>query len=425
MRIDLSVPKVNSNDDYVKILRWYVKDGAAVRKGDIIVDFETSKATFEFEAEHDGFVKQSSAEEETVAIGAVIGYLFSTVEELNSYSPSEGSGVSAEKKQKKQAVASGFVRYSDDAKAYIEEHNPNLENLGLQGLVTKRTILSKLNKKEAPKKSENRKSQVSPASTDNDKYRNTDVSPSKLFEIAQLEAGQRDNISSSLTVQLNTERLFSPHDRLPTILFELAHLLKENPAMCSYYDGKKVYYYDEVNIGVALDLDNQLKVPVIQKADGLSIADLEQKIAYFIDCYLDNKFSYKDLTAGSFTVTDLSGENIFSFQPLINGLQSAILGIGMDSELPGKPMTLTMVFDHKVHSGAAISNFLNQLKFRLSKYSTGENASQDAASEVVCSKCFTDVKTLHEYYKNEAVMYVNVDEKGKQNYICHICSGGY
>ena len=195
--------------------------------------------------------------------------------------------------------------------------------------------------------------------------------------------------------------------------------------MCSYYDGKKVYYYDEVNIGVALDLDNQLKVPVIQKADGLSIADLEQKIAYFIDCYLDNKFSYKDLTAGSFTVTDLSGENIFSFQPLINGLQSAILGIGMDSELPGKPMTLTMVFDHKVHSGAAISNFLNQLKFRLSKYSTGENASQDAASEVVCSKCFTDVKTLHEYYKNEAVMYVNVDEKGKQNYICHICSGGY
>ena len=192
MRIDLSVPKVNSNDDYVKILRWYVKDGAAVRKGDIIVDFETSKATFEFEAEHDGFVKQSSAEEETVAIGAVIGYLFSTVEELNSYSPSEGSGVSAEKKQKKQAVASGFVRYSDDAKAYIEEHNPNLENLGLQGLVTKRTILSKLNKKEAPKKSENRKSQVSPASTDNDKYRNTDVSPSKLFEIAQLEAGQRD-----------------------------------------------------------------------------------------------------------------------------------------------------------------------------------------------------------------------------------------
>jgi 2-oxoglutarate dehydrogenase E2 component (dihydrolipoamide succinyltransferase) len=65
------------------------------------------------------------------------------------------------------------------------------------------------------------------------------------------------------------------------------------------------------------------------------------------------------------TVSDLSGRDILQFQPRINQDQALAVGIGADTSLPGRPMTLTAVFDHRVSSGRAVADFLTGVRTRL------------------------------------------------------------
>jgi 2-oxoglutarate dehydrogenase E2 component (dihydrolipoamide succinyltransferase) len=76
----------------------------------------------------------------------------------------------------------------------------------------------------------------------------------------------------------------------------------------------------------------------------------------------ERKLSHEDLAEGTITATDLSSLNVLQHQPLLNRNQSVILGIGGDSSLPGRPLTLTMTYDHRVLTGREVAECLNRLK---------------------------------------------------------------
>jgi 2-oxoglutarate dehydrogenase E2 component (dihydrolipoamide succinyltransferase) len=198
----------------------------------------------------------------------------------------------------------------------------------------------------------------------------------KRMEIQALTAGQAGNINSSATVtfssaslrQLLREKGQLSGEVLPLILYELAKLLRERPEFTAFYSDNRVWFHDEVNLGVAIDLGKGLKVVTLKEADRLMPVDFAERL---LDCslrYMGNQLEAHDVTGSTFTVTDLSSENVLYFQPLVNMDQAAILGIGGDSDQEGHPMSLTLAFDHRVLTGRQASQFLNELKQRLLNY---------------------------------------------------------
>ena len=94
-----------------------------------------------------------------------------------------------------------------------------------------------------------------------------------------------------------------------------------------------------------------------------SISEIEQDIINLSGKYLDNSLHYDDITDITFTITDLSSENVAFFQPLINFMNSAILGISsIDEKLDRCIYTVT--FDHRVTEGKLVAGFLKDLKDR-------------------------------------------------------------
>ncbi len=482
MKYELLVPRINTNDDEVDVVHWYVQDKEYVEKGKEILDLESSKAVVSIESEAAGYILCHSQKGDSVRVGVPLATFYSDLQELEadlkgSNSQIKGDSLGQQKEASNEfsgeqlaiekidtsTVASqpihksqtsalvegasnqspfGFTRFSKAAQDYMGKNSIDPKRFEGMGLVSVDVIEDILGIRQLPNSTtlqgnveyQNRQKSPYPSIT-NPELRSEKVGKSKKLEIQLLTAGQAGGINSSLTVQFDSvgiRQTLAELDSLngqilPLILFELARLLEEYSAFTSYYEDGKIYYYDRVDIGLAIDLGKGLKVPVIRNANQLSPSELLELITDFATGYLENKLSVEDLTGGTITISDLSSEDILHFQPLINQNQSVILGIGGDSSIDGHPMTLTLVFDHRILAGREVALFLNDLKNRLLSYQLAnlpetENAVQ--SQNINCSRCLIDINSLYRDFGRDALMYVHVDDTGQTTYICHSCVGG-
>lgn len=399
MKTDFVLPRINVNDNDVEVVKWLAKDGDQVEKGGDLVEVSTSKATVILESPASGFVKCHFAKGDVVSVGKVIASIFDTLAEAQAYKPV--SAVEAPQAAVQQSISAGggqtisivaaqasfgFNRISKKAQAFIAENKIDPKTLEGRGLVSVRSLMGKMKPAacavpaEAAMPAPNRSQPTFPTET-------TDVPPDpslrsekldkiKKLEISALTAGQSGNINSSLTVQFNSDKIRSTlkslnslnGQMLPLMLYELSRLLESNPLFTSFYYKDKVYFYDRINIGVAIDLGEGLRVGVIKDANKMMPIDIYRALTDYAMKYMKGKLSVEEVTGGTITVTDLSGDDILHFQPLVNQNQTIIIGFGADSKFPGYPMTITGVFDHRVLTGREVSVFLTELKRRILTY---------------------------------------------------------
>jgi len=259
------------------------------------------------------------------------------------------------------------------------------------------------------------------------------VTKAKALEIQYLAAGQAGNLNSSLTVQFDSQRIRDALLAYPALggqvlslmLYELSRLLVKYPALTAFYEHGNIYYYDAVHLALAMDLGKGLKAPVIKHINELEPIQIYERVQDLASRYMSNGLAPEELAGGTFTVSDLSSENILHFQPLINQRQSAILGVGGDRHLEGFPMTLTLVFDHRILAGRAAGMFLNELKSRLLSYDMGnlpETNKYRLLNTVVCGRCAISLSELYRDYQRDAVMYLHMNNDGEQDYICYQCA---
>jgi pyruvate/2-oxoglutarate dehydrogenase complex dihydrolipoamide acyltransferase (E2) component len=131
----------------------------------------------------------------------------------------------------------------------------------------------------------------------------------------------------------------------------------------NYYLDSEIVINEYINIGFAIDdSENGLKVASISNTNKLSLLDIENEILSLSTKYKEKKLNIEDLTSATFTITDLFNTNVLNFHPLVNFKNSTILGI---SSYQNNGFIIDVSFDHRITSGKEISNFLNDLKFRL------------------------------------------------------------
>lgn len=360
MRKDLFVPKFTSNDESVKIVEWLVKDRDYVESGQRILVIETSKTNVEIECEASGYIFTRCQPDDTIMVGKCYANLFASVDDLQKYQSEQQNNIS----EARDNFTETSPKFSNAALKYLEEHQLNPLDFTDLKLVTVEKIKEKLEKD----------NKLIFQLNNNDFPNKTveSLSFAKLSEINSLTKG-RDAVISSLTVQFNSEIIrkkfmsipWLNRRILPYILYIFSRLLVEYPRFTSFYLNEKITLYNRVNLGIAIDLGKGLKVVVIKDANILSLFDLQMSIIDSIAAYHENSLDLATLQNSTVTVTDLSQDNILHFQPVLKSDQAIILGIGGDQDMPGSPMSLTIVFDHRVLSGQEVATFLKHFKERL------------------------------------------------------------
>jgi pyruvate dehydrogenase E2 component (dihydrolipoamide acetyltransferase) len=156
------------------------------------------------------------------------------------------------------------------------------------------------------------------------------------------------------------------------IIKSVAMALTEFPRVNSMLLGEELRTMDEVNIGLAVGLEDDLLVPVIKNANRLSVAEISANAKSLIERARNHALTTKEMTGGTFTVSNLGMfGDVTLFAPIINPPETAILGVGRAIPKPvavdgaitvGSIMTITLVFDHRVIDGTYATKFLQRVK---------------------------------------------------------------
>ena len=164
---------------------------------------------------------------------------------------------------------------------------------------------------------------------------------------------------------------------LPFIVQAAAEALKENPVINSVWNGDRIVLRKKINVGVAVDLEDALVVPVIPDADGLNVTGLARRVEDLVRRARGGGLTADDVSGGTFTVNNPGSLGSVASVPIINHPQAAILQaeaivkrpVVIDDAIAIRSMmNLEVSFDHRVLDGGAALRFLNAVKRRLEGY---------------------------------------------------------
>ena len=161
---------------------------------------------------------------------------------------------------------------------------------------------------------------------------------------------------------------------LHLVMKATARALKDHPRMNAIQKDNALELVPEINLGVAVSLQEGLIVPTIRRADEKPLAAIARESRDLADKAREGKASYDEVTGGTFTITNLGAYGIDAFTPIINAPQVGILGVGRAVEKPAvyrgeiakrSMMCLSLTFDHRAIDGAPAAAFLGAVKGHL------------------------------------------------------------
>ena len=166
---------------------------------------------------------------------------------------------------------------------------------------------------------------------------------------------------------------------LPFFAVAVCEALKQHPVVNASVEGDQITYHGAEHLGIAVDTDRGLLVPVIRDAGDLNMGGIARKIVDVASRTRDNKISPDDLGGGTFTITNTGSRGALFDTPIINQPQVAILGVGAVVKRPmvvkgedgGETIAirsmvyLALSYDHRIVDGADAARFLSTLKERL------------------------------------------------------------
>ena len=164
---------------------------------------------------------------------------------------------------------------------------------------------------------------------------------------------------------------------MPFLIKAAASSLRKHPVVNASVDmeSHQIIYKEYVNVGVAVDTERGLVVPVLRNADRKSIAQIAAELDRVAQMARDGELSLDDMKGGTFTISNLGAIGGTYSTPIINPPEVAILLVGRsrivpqivgDAVEPRLMMPLSITYDHRVVDGAAAARFLNEVKGYLS-----------------------------------------------------------
>ena len=396
MPINVIMPALGVAQQTGTLLKWLKAEGETVSKGEPLMEIETDKSTVEIEATASGVLGRVAAKVgdevpvgQTIALILAPGEALPTKQEASAASPvlpplpqgegrGEGRATRTVTRMPEFSTAPIGRRILASPKAKRIAKEQGIELSSLRGSGPDGSILA------ADVQSADKENVARPA---------TSTAPGILpLTSMRRIVGQRMTESKrsaphfyiSMDIDMTAvSKLRSPwkergDELIPSIndfiLQAASRALNDFPAMNSSFTEQGIQQHTEINIGVAVALEEGLVVPVIHNANGLSLVELAKQSRELADKAQNKKLLPLDYEGGTFTVSNLGMLGVESFIAIINPPQCAILAVGRvaprvftdgDGIEIKSMMTATLSADHRVVDGASAARFLQKVKLYL------------------------------------------------------------
>lgn len=413
MAIVINMPRLSDTMTEGVVAKWHKKVGDKVSEGDLIAEIETDKATMEFEAfpGQEGLLLYLGVDEGKAApvdtVLAILGTKGEDIEGLKSGEPAEAeepkqpketdeakkpepeAPVATKKEEaapepKKeqqtlpQANATGRVMASPLAKKLAEEKGINIAGVngsGDNGRIVKRDIENYVPQSSPAK-------QISTQTIESNTVNDVTVSQMRKTIAKRLAESKFSAPHFYLTMEIDMDNAVEARKTInqtaevkisfnDLVVKASAMALQKHPKVNSAWLGDTIRYYNYINIGIAVAVDEGLLVPVVRNADAKGLAQISAEVREYAQKAKDKKLQPADWEGNTFTISNLGMFGIEEFTAIINPPDACILAVGGIKQTPvvksnqivvGNVMKVTLSCDHRVVDGATGAAFLQTVK---------------------------------------------------------------
>jgi pyruvate dehydrogenase E2 component (dihydrolipoamide acetyltransferase) len=400
------MPRLSDTMTEGVIADWHKKVGDNVKKGDILADIETDKATMELESYKEGKLLFTGAEKgQKIAVNDLLAIIGEegkvNVQQIVDAAKNKGTApakvadtsvadpVVPNSKPEIAATApqslngDGRIKASPLAKKLASEKGIDLSQLhgsGDYGRIVKKDVAEFNPSASAPAAQKT----VSATSVPTGQVSFEDVPVSQMRKVIakRLSEAKFSAPEFYLTIQVDMDQAVNSRAKINEtspvkisfndfVLKATALALKKHPAVNSSWMGDKIRVNHHVNIGVAVAVEDGLLVPVVRFADTKSLSQISSEVKDFAAKAKSKKLQPSDWEGSTFTISNLGMFGMDEFTAIINPPDSCILAISSIQQIPvvkngaivpGNVMKLTMTCDHRVVDGATGAAFLQTLK---------------------------------------------------------------
>lgn len=370
MAAEVIMPALGIAQETGKLVRWLKAEGEPVGKGESVMEVETDKVTVEVESPADGVLAAVRASEgDEVPVGQVLAYLLAPGEDVPVEAPAPEPVATAASAARGDGDTGGPAPSSrrrlasPKARRLARERGIDLERVtgsGPGGAI----VASDLSEPPAP----SRQQSLGPVWT-----RMAERVAASWQEVPHFYL-QHEIDASRLLAWLEHARARDGYERatLTDLLVKVAAeaLARHRYVNASWQDGA-IVRHEEVNVGIAVALDDGLIVPVVQGANRLRLREIVEGRARLVEAARAGELRPEDVHGGTFTISNLGARGAVDvFHPIVNAPQAAMLAVGriMDRVVPvdGRAgvrpiLGLTVAFDHRVVVGASGADFLEAI----------------------------------------------------------------
>jgi len=399
MIIEINVPSPGESIAEVEIANWLVGDGDYVEKDQEIAEVESDKATLPLIAEDAGQVKILAGVSETIKVGAVACTIDTSVKAPAGKKTAEKSdipetstapapeGTSPAESQDKQVILESTpgedlskVRVSPVAGRMMEEQGLDLEDIiaglkrigkkevqqvaGLKGSPATPTGNREISREESSEKMSNLRRKLSQrlVSVKNETAMLTTFNEVDISEIMRLRKTYQPGFMEKHGIKLGFMSFFVKAS---------TEALLEFPRVNSRIEGEDIISPAFCDIGIAVQSDKGLMVPVLRNAESMGLPDIEKKIAELAGKARAARMGLEEMAGGTFTITNGGVFGSLLSTPILNPPQSAILGmhnivdrpVARDGKVLVRPMMyIALSYDHRLVDGRDSVSFLVKIK---------------------------------------------------------------
>ena len=401
------------------LVSWKKKKGDKVSAGEVIAEIETDKATMEWESPEDGTLTEIYVEEGgKVNVGDKIAFIGGEGEEAQKKEEKKEPEKKEEKSEEKTEKPAPTEKKEKETAPPQEKKKPpaRTEEARVKASPVARRVAAELGVDLASVKGtgpEGRvtetdvraaaKSVAAVGDRGGAKPQPKPVPSIKAGESARIQlSGMRKIIAQRLveslgpiphfylTIEINAAPLMAAREELKSagegadtskitvndfVLKAAVQAAVKVPRANASFDGDAVVQYADIDLGIAVAIEDGLLTPVIRAAQNKSLREISEQVKDLASRARNKRMKPEEFQGGTFTVSNLGGMGIDSFSAVINPPQGFILAIGKVTKVPvidesdkivvGHRMSITMSCDHRVIDGALGAEYLKELRHLL------------------------------------------------------------
>jgi len=355
---EVKMPNLGTTSDEIRIVRWLKQEGDNVQRGEPLLEVETDKAVMEVES---------------YLSGTLIKTLVSADDLVN-----EGDTIAMIGDKEERPV----IRVSPIVKSLAEELGVDLSTVtgtGLNGMILREDV-----KAAAKNKAEPLSTRTQDITLEEESVKEVQATELQPFNTVQKLTARSMSESKSTIPHVYYAADCDPQQMINTrksqdkkfsynafIIKAVAIAIGEFPRAAAAYTPEGIRLPAEINIGLAVDIDGDLVVPVVKQANTKTVFEIQENLDSLIKKARSKTLHPGDLAGGIFTVSSLGSAGIDSFFAVIKPGESGILAVGRMREepvvsgsavIPGQRMRLSLSQDHRVVNGAYSTAFLMKIK---------------------------------------------------------------